>query len=191
MLESPYLLHEKNIANGAKPGYIARQPCIMSSLSQRGVGSANVSNHVRSLIVGCIPLHYGYHNPIPLNRVFRCWNQLRIVKPSGIGECSRLGLYAGEDIIVKRSKKGNDIKGKRLFPYSGPVYRRAHWDCIMHEWPHLAAYTIESNSQVRTHYRQWEYIDGNPSYTWCIAGYINGGVNFPRRVNAEWVKCKE
>ena len=130
-----------------EPGFLALDDgCIISSLSQRGVGSAHVSDHVRSLIVGYNPLHYGYHTPIPLNRLFRCWDRLWTVKPSGIGECSGLGLYAAEDIIVKRSKKGNEIKAKYLFPYSGHVYRRADWDCIVHEWPHLAAYSIESNA---------------------------------------------
>jgi hypothetical protein len=149
-----------------------------------------VSDHVRSLIVGYNPLHYRYHSPIPLNKVFKCWNQLWTIKLLGIGECSRLGLYAAEDIIVKWSKKEN-VKAKYLFPYSGLVYRRVDWDCIVHEWPHVAAYAIESNTRLETDYKQWEYIDRNPSYTWCISGYINSGVNFPGQVNVRWVECQE
>jgi hypothetical protein len=60
---------------------------------------------------------------------------------------------------------------------------------MLYEWLHLAAYTIESNTGTETHYTKCKYIDGNPSYTWCIAGYIKSGIDFLWQVNVEWVQC--
>jgi hypothetical protein len=172
------------------PDYIVQADGnIISPLSKIGAGNATVSNHMQSLLRGYNPRHYGYCNPVPINVEFICWNKKWIVKQSTLGKDAGLGLFAAQDIVVRRRSR-KKVARVLLLPYSGPVYRRPDWSLIAHEWPHMGDHTMCANSHSVSHYTLWQYIDGTPSYTWCVAGYINSGINHPETVNVDWEESR-
>jgi len=155
---------------------------ILTTLSLPRMGSPPSSPQMRSMLKGYNPLHYGYTGPIPIEVPFRCWGRTWEVKSSTLGKQAGLGLFACEDIIVRETRLGL-CPNIYLFPYCGPRYPRANWDMIVQTWPSIKAYSLLANAHNLPHYTKGVYIDGTPSYTWNLAGYINSGIHDPNIVN--------
>lgn len=179
-------MEEERSDTSRLPDYIALpNGNIISPHSDPGLGSPNASLHMRTMLVGYNPNHYGYTKPIPLNKPFRSWDRLWEVKQSSLGSYAGYGLFAAEDIILTET-----VAGIRphvyLFPISGPLYRRKDWDMVVHQWPRIKSYSLLSNLNSLTHYTHGLYIDATPAYSWCIGAYINSGIHNPRTCNVEW-----
>jgi len=163
---------------------------IISPLSCRSAARSSSADHMRTMLVGYNPTHYGYNEPIPLNVKFRCWNRLWEVKQSTLGPAAGLSLFAAEDIVVREMRSGL-VSNVYLFPYCGPLYQHIEWEMLVLEWPQIKTYSLCSNGQTCGHFTRQQYIDGSPLYTWCIAAYMNSGVFNQSTVNVEWEESYE
>lgn len=158
---------------------------IITALSVPGGGNSTASEHMRSLLKGYNPRHYGYDGPLPINKKFQCWGRMWEIKQSTLGIQAGLGLFAAEDIVL-RETRGGKVTNANLFPYSGPVYRALDWEMVVHEWPQIKPYSLLSSYSSSSHHTRGEYIDGTPSYTWCIAAYMNSSIHQPAITNVLW-----
>lgn len=177
-----------------------RQTRLMSSGGQRRVitihdtieipsrrGPVSITGRAAITFHECNSLLYGVPASIPVGEIVEVWGRRWIVRESSIPG-SGMGVFAMDRIEVPEGTTFAHYP--QLFPYVGAVYKYAQYRVMRRGVPFFKEYILESGKVMNLPPHRRRYIDGDPTRSGNIAGYIQSSVGNPRdiesRPNAEW-----